>query len=367
MLGVVDRTPFEVALVPGRSREGDDLLTLVCKGTFAISAGERSLGLAQEQAAIVFADEYYGEPGESSLERKSEATPPNGCTDVALAGHAHAESKACDEMEVGLSVGPVSKWLRVVGDRLWRRRLGIRLRTGPEPFETMPLVYERAYGGADTTSRKEKRHGFEPRNPVGRGYAVSRRSKRVNGLLLPNIEDPSQTLRRPGQHPAPAGFGFIPASWQPRLGLAGTYDESWQRDRCPLLPDDFDERFFSAAHPDLIARPALTGDEPVRAVGVSRHGDLEFDLPGVRFECYAIVDEERLPLEPGLDTVLLEPDESRILLTWKAAIPCSRRLLSVEAVVIRSLDPWSARTPDESDAASNVRPLRPWPQPEQNS
>ncbi len=358
MLGVVNRSPFVVALVPGRNREGDEFLTLVAKGTFTISPGESQLRLAEEQVAIVFADDYHGEAGESSLKRKSEATPPNGCTDIALLGQAYATTEDCSEMEVSLSIGPVSKHLRVVGDRKWRKRLGLRLRTRPEPFETMPLVYERSYGGGDQSHRKKKKHGFESRNPIGRGYAVSRRSKWVNGLQLPNIEDPGQMLRRPGKHPVPVGFGFIPPSWQPRLGYAGTYDEGWQRDRCPLLPHDFDEHFFSAAHPDLIARPALAGDERVLACGLSAQGDLEFDLPGVHFECYGIVDEKSVPLEPSLDTVLVEPDESRVLLTWKAVLPCTLQLLSVEAVVIRSLEPWSAPVVTE-DAASNVRPLRP--------
>jgi hypothetical protein len=364
MLGVVNRTPFEVALVPGRDREERDFLTLIIKGTFAISPDQQMLSLADEQVEIVFADEYHGEPGESSLKWKSEVAPPNGCTDVALVGHVHAEAEECLEMEVSLSVGPVSKRLRIVGDRKWRRRLGLSLRTQTEPFEKMPLVYERAYGGEDKSSLKEKKHGFESRNPVGRGYAVSRRSKQVHGLALPNIEDASRVLRRPGHRPPPAGFGFIAPSWQPRLELAGTYDESWQRDRCPLLPLDFDERFFSAAHPDLIARPALAGGEAVRAVGVSPRGPLEFELPSVRFECYAIVDEDEVPLEPGIDTVLIEPDEDRVLVTWKCVLSCSRQLHSVEAVVLRSLDPSYVRRSGgdgaERDAEalpSNVRSI----------
>ena len=349
MLAVVNRTAFEVVLVPGRDRDGRDFLTLIIKGTFAISPDPQTLSLADEQAEVVFADEYHGEPGESSLKWKSEVAPPNGCTDVALVGHAHAEDGECSEMEASLSVGPVSKRLDIVGDRKWRKRLGLRWRTRAEPFDKMPLVYERAYGGEDKSNRKEKKQGFESRNPVGRGYAFSRRSKLVHGLPLPNIENPDQELRRPGHCPEPAGFGFVAASWQPRLELAGTYDESWQRDRCPLLPFDFDERFFSAAHPDLIARPALVGGELVRAIGVSARGPLEFELPNVRFECHAVIDDDEVPLEPGVDTVLLEPDEDRVLITWKALISCSRQLHSVEAVVIRSLDPSYVRRRDAED------------------
>jgi len=31
---------------------------------------------------------------------------------------------------------------------------------------------------------------------------------------------------------------------------SGTYDEAWQRDMAPLLPEDFDEQFFQRAPPD---------------------------------------------------------------------------------------------------------------------
>ena len=45
----------------------------------------------------------------------------------------------------------------------------------------------------------------------------------------------------------------------PRVTFVGTYDERWRSERCPLLPSDFDERYHSGAHPDLIApRPFLT-------------------------------------------------------------------------------------------------------------
>jgi hypothetical protein len=47
--------------------------------------------------------------------------------------------------------------------------------------------------------------------------------------------------------PSPAGFGPIACHWQPRVGFAGTYGDAWVANRLPLLPDDFDDRFFQSA------------------------------------------------------------------------------------------------------------------------
>ncbi len=70
-----------------------------------------------------------------------------------------------------------------------------------------------------------------------------------DGVSLPNLEDPADPLLRWGQIAAPAGFGFVSPDWEPRASLGGSYDETWRRERMPLLPGDFDRRFFNAASP----------------------------------------------------------------------------------------------------------------------
>jgi hypothetical protein len=79
----------------------------------------------------------------------------------------------------------------------------------------------------------------------------------------------------------PAGFGFIAGDWQPRLALAGTYDEAWTKKRAPLLPKDFDRRFFNAATPGLVTADYLAGNEKVLVLGATAEGRWEFRLPGI--------------------------------------------------------------------------------------
>jgi hypothetical protein len=36
----------------------------------------------------------------------------------------------------------------------------------------------------------------------------------------------------------------------------------------------------------------------------------------------------------NLETILLEPDENRLCLTWRASLPCDRRVLKIEKVTV---------------------------------
>src|SRR5262245_21222552 len=98
-------------------------------------------------------------------------------------------------------------------------------------------------------------------------------------MALPILEDPRALIKTPRDTPAPTGFGFLGRAWQPRLAFAGTWDERWRQDRCPLLPLDFDERYHNGAPADQIATPHLAGGEPVAVTGASPRGELRFDLP----------------------------------------------------------------------------------------
>jgi hypothetical protein len=220
-----------------------------------------------------------------------------------------------------MSVGPVKQVAQVFGERVWYRALSKVSMTKPQPFETMPLTYESAFGGMDRTHSTQHGHPFEPRNPVGRGYR-HRKGKFEEGIRLPNIEDPRCLIRSQHDTPPPVGFGFTSPNWEPRARFAGTYDEAWDKTRKPLLPKDFDRRFFNAAPSALIAPSYLKGDEPVRVMNASRHGPLAFALPGVqppvvRVQLRAQPDQ---PPASVLDTVIVNTDDDRLEMVWRAQV-----------------------------------------------
>jgi hypothetical protein len=160
----------------------------------------------------------------------------------------------------------------------------------------------------------------------------------MEGMPLPNIEDPNHIIQSPDDTPPPAGFGFIAPPWQPRGQYAGTYDEQWQKTRAPYLPDDFDSRFFNCAHPDLTFDRYFQGGEPIKVRGASAHGDMDFFIPQCLFKNKVkIANSVKEPLL-NLETVLVEPDEQRISLTWRAALPCDKKALKVEQIEIDLLE-----------------------------
>ena len=275
--------------------------------------------------------EPYGEPGKSSLKYEADLVLTKTTTDIIVVGHAYAPGgRPVTELSVGLRVGPVQKVLRVFGDRRW----GAFGPSSPEPFMAMPLVYERAFGGVDRASQAPERD-CDSRNPVGTGFAVAR--DHLSGVALPNIEYPNELIGTWKDRPRPAGFGAIAGHWQPRVGLAGTYGEAWLKHRQPLLPDDFDDRFFQSAPADQQAAAFLRGGEPVVLHHLTRAGDLLFSLPRVflGFETRFRDGTRAIHRERRLHTVILEPDHPRVSLVWHTALPCHFKVQKLERTVVR--------------------------------
>jgi hypothetical protein len=325
MLAVENATSLPAALVPGIDAEGRTEATVVVKATFRLREGE--LLLADEQAPILRADEHHGEPGRSSLRYEADLSPQKAGTDVVLIGQAWSPAPV-PELDVVLTAGPLRKAVRVFGDRAFYsagHSFGI---SAPRPFTRMPLLWEHAYGGADGAD-------FEARNPVGVGFCTS--FDRADGLRLPNLEDPRRLIQHPEERPAPAGFGFVARHWMPRRALVGTCDDAWRAERFPLLPRDFDRRFFQAAAPELIAPRPFTGGEPVRIEGAAEGGPVVFRVPRLALEVDVSIKRSVTTHRPVLDTMVIEPDERRVTLTYRLTFPCPRNYLPIDGVSIRRL------------------------------
>lgn len=327
-------TPFAFEMNILSDEEGWPLLVPIVQATYAIS-GKGLLVLADKQVPVNLAGEFWGDPEISSykLEPQMAFIKPN--TDVVLVGHACASRSGLKEVVVSLQCGALKKSVRVVGDRYWVKTLGSVSMTKPKPFEKIPLMYERALGGWDRSHEDPSKHSFEPRNPVGTGFRT-KKSVFQEGVKLPNLEDPKHPLKSYGDTPPPTGFGFISPNWQPRASFAGTYDEKWMKERMPLLPTDFDRRFFNAASPGLIANGYLKGNEPVLIEGATPSGRLTFNLPGVpppkiHVELRGGVHHD---LTTNLDTVIINTDENLLFLIWRTHLVVKRGPHDVVAIQV---------------------------------
>jgi hypothetical protein len=232
-------------------------------------------------------------------------------------------------MDVSVSVGPLSKTARVFGDRVWRSTAAGASMTWLAPFVQVPLVWERAYGGSRPTDSGPEN---DPRNPAGQGWIAKIGGDLLDGAPLPNVEDPLHLIAGPSDSPPPIGFAPIAPSWEPRRSLAGTYDERWQRGRAPYLPTDFDPRFFQFAPPPLVANGYLQGGEWVELLGLTPSGALRFVLPRLVVDVRYRFDAGAESRRAVLDTVIIEPDASRLALVWRAALSCDKRSLKLREV-----------------------------------
>jgi hypothetical protein len=331
-----NKTAFALAPVFVTNESAAPLLVLVIKATFEFAANP-AVRLAPTQVPVKLSGEYWGDPDHSSYKYEPEGAFFKPSTDVALVGHARAPRAGTRELDVGLCLGPLEKRVRVMGDRFWVSTLGVKSATRPEPFEKIPLTYERAFGGWDRSNPNPQKHEFEPRNPVGTGFR-SRRGKFEDGVRLPNLETPGLHLNSYHGRPAPAGFGFTSPNWQPRARFAGTYDEKWVKDRMPLLPKDFDSRFFNAASAGLVAPGYLLGNEPVLLENASAGGRLAFYLPGIpppkcRVAVRGKADQD---LDTKLDTVIINTDENLLFLIWRSNLVLRRGPEDVSVIEIKA-------------------------------
>lgn len=323
-----NRTPFAADRAWVRGRDGAEIWIVAVKCTFDILP-DGTTELSGEQPPVAVAPEYLNpaEPARSSLRLDWDLVRTKATTDIIVLGHAYApEGRPVTALDAGFRVGPVVKRLRITGDRVWQERSA----SEPRPFAKMPLIYERAYGGIDPETRDTPNPQWDIRNPVGTGFARS--AARLDGLKLPNLEYPEHLIRGWDDRPPPAGTGPICTHWEPRVRLAGTYDERWQQERFPLLPDDFDDRHYQCAPPDQQAPRFLVGGEPVTLVNLSPAAELRFALPRVvlRFETFFYTGERQGHELPKLHTVIVEPDLPRVSLVWHSALPCHPKVYKLE-------------------------------------
>lgn len=332
MLQVRNLTPFKATISLLPDAQGVDTAFVIVKGTFSI--GER-LTVAEEQVPIVLVDEYHGNPQSSSIRVPSDVCLSKPGTDIVVLGSAWAPGGSpAWQMDVSVAVGALNKSARVFGDRVWQSAAAGASMAWVAPFVRMPLVWERAFGGSRPTDAGAV---SEPRNPAGQGLIARSGGDLLDGAPLPNIEDPLHLITGPGDSPPPAGFAPIAPSWEPRRSLAGTYDDRWQRDRAPYLPNDFDPRFFHFAVPALVANRYLQGGERVELLGLTPSGALRFVLPRLTVDVHYRFDAGDELRHAVLDTVIIEPDASRLALVWRAALPCDKRTLKLREVETSAL------------------------------
>jgi hypothetical protein len=322
-LNIANHTPWAHLAFERRTANDEPQLVIVLRGAFSL-AHEQPLEPLRTQPRLELSDVFHGDPKCTSIRREGVLATFKPASDVHLDACAWSPGGVPRQTwDAAVTVGARVKQLRVMGPRVWSHREGAWSLSEPEVCDRVPLVWERAFGGAHMIDGKRV---AEDRNPLGTGYLPDGMDT-SQPIAAPQIIAPDEPEHRPGTRYVPQGVSPLGRETSWRLSHAGTYDEAWQRDRWPCLPDDFNYSFYNSAHPDLVVDGYLHGDEPIELVNLTPGGLLRTALPGLAYVADVVRAGGGIAcVTLALDTVHLDvasPDvaEHRALLTWRTCLP----------------------------------------------
>jgi hypothetical protein len=336
-------------IAPTKDERNASIFSVLAKRSYRIVPGQ-ALERLKAARPFIEVDQYWddGDPTWSTVKLENDLAPYKLATDVVVVGKACSpRMQPVTHLDVTAQVGRFSKTVRVIGNRHCLHRPGQPpVFTEPLPFTDMELRYDRAYGGKDDKSLP----GIEfyyPRNTMGTGLAIKNLKEVVDGLVLPNFEDPDDLLspqrlllqepdRWNGQ-PLPQGFGWFQKVWYPRCSFVGSMpgyvdvDEVMREETLRWVPQRqialarqfklpaFDVRFNNGASWGLIL-PFLTGNEPIRLQGFTPEGSLEFELPGEIPQLSLDIGEGPRALRAVLHTVCIRLEQKEVDLIWRGSL-----------------------------------------------
>jgi len=309
--------PWSVAWLVSGVRPPGLSATFVVKGTFLLKPGAPAE--PDPKPDLVSGDVNEDDDEKKPLRYASDFAPVKLRTDLVLVAKCHAaKGKSAAVLRAGFRVGAYSKSVAVIGNRRWIPGVLSTGQTEPEPFTSMPITWDRAYGGK----------GYK-KNPAGVGRVK-------DGGDLPNIENADRLLKNPGDGLDPAGFGPVHPDWEPRSVMKGKFDAKWLKERWPWFPEDFDFGIFNGAPRDQQIEGFLKGDEELSFDNLhAEHPKYVSRLPGLRARCFL---GEKIDGKPQfrevplrIDSLWIDLEASKLVLVW-------RGMLGVRTLKMRDLD-----------------------------
>ncbi|WP_075180330.1 DUF2169 family type VI secretion system accessory protein [Neptunomonas phycophila] len=322
----------------GLMPDGRSCVVIVAKGSWAFpqcSGGEAILLDPESSLDIITADVSLGQPGFTPILYENDFARFKPQCDVIMHAHAYSLSNK-PEVEVGLKVGSeLDKRFRVYGPRQWIKSGWSLSLSKALPFEKQIIHYGLAYGGVDYSEFDSKgiAHTFV-NNPLGIGYAPKTNANDLDGKPAPQLEPLNQKITRFNQEIEPVSFGPVSRNFKDRLALAGTYDEHWEREVSPFLPDDFKEAFYQCAPIDQRISH-LCGGEEITLSNVMPEGEFSFVVPDTHIYVSAIKSggNEQL-LDVRADTLIIEPELRRFSVVWRASIPIEYYSTEINTIIV---------------------------------
>lgn len=355
---LVNRLPLPATAFRQFDRDGGFDCVVSVRGTF-MHIQDGSLKLADTQEPFQWEDAYDGDPHQGVLLRQTDLTPGKPGTDVTFLGDTFAPGDPAASWLFGIRIGALSKRLRAHGPRDWRpvvrdkwagfnakepKRAVVDWQLQPaQAAERVTVSWINAFGGqipgsADETAGTAA--DVERFNPLGRGIVNLTAQPDAEPQPAPALTAPNEMALDWRERYRPQGLGPISPWWRQRQQYTGTYDDEWLEKRHPLLPLDFDARFWQCADPDLIAVPWLEGNEEYELENL--HPDMPLArgrLPGVKLGVRCEREDRDEWYVLNLDGVHFDwREDDRVLLTWRTRFPLQKATqtrLTLTRVVVR--------------------------------
>ena len=320
----INETPYLVLPFDCSPTPQVPAMSLIVKGSFRLCADASAEPLAAAAQKPFLGDDIYLDDLGRSLRYASDLVPLKVRGEVLVDAVCHQpDGRPRTTCVVSLELGPIRKTLHVSGDRSFVRHGAGPESLGPtQPFEHMPIRWERAFGGLSNAQ-----------NPLGLGLDVVPDESGQPVHALPNVEYPDGRMTHADHSPRPAGFGPVAPQWQPRLGRQGTRDQRWAMFRAPLVPKDFDLRFHNAAPDDQqLEEGYFRGDETLVLGNLhARYPELRAPLPGSRPRAFFLVRQPGgeparfVEVELRLDTVHVDVEREELVLVWRRPVKIASR------------------------------------------
>lgn len=272
--------------------------------------------------------------------------------EVMLLGKAYApDGQPTTEMKVALSLGDVRREIDVIGDRSWQGEGEAASISQPEAFESMPLTWERAFGGSQKVliDSEAELDVSSPMNVDGKGFDHISQARGYGDIFncpegypqfdttraLPNLELPDSRVRSWDDAPLPACWAPVPLS----SGLLveryqRSYDISEDEPPSVMAPE-----VHHRAHPDWVIETPAAG-AVVQLEGASSQGTLVFRLPELRVVAEFQDGDRVRKLELFPKSLVLLAEERRFYLTYKSVAEFVTRDNEKRTACIKLLKGW---------------------------
>ncbi len=313
-------------------------LSLIAKASFRLMP-EAAMRILPRPEPIHDVERHHQNMPTRSVAITADMAPPPPRAEVIFRGHAYAlAGKPTKQRLVRLALWRgdaelFDKALSVVGDR--EGAAGEPL-PEPAPFEKVPMVYERAYGG----------FGCEA-NPFGCGH--SNANSEPAGPQ-PNILDPNEA-----EHTA--CFAPLSRVWPERKRLLGGMRPRRLDQRIVEIPEDFDFAFFHAAPADQRVDELLAGDRLIMEGLSPGGGTLHSFVPAAKILFREVASRRLQALSLRATTLRIDGDAETCSITWRgvAPLPHERALDGLGLLVALELDGGAVSWPEDDALVARIR------------